>query len=104
MKRFIIYIITGLFLFSLSGNVSAVEKKVKKTTSKNVVKKKAKGVKSKKLKSKKLKSKKLNKSSKKIKSKKKKKYDNFIDKNNNGIDDRQEKLRVKTSKKAKKKK
>ncbi|NOY87892.1 MAG: hypothetical protein GXO93_00700, partial [FCB group bacterium] len=67
MKRIMIFIITGLFLFSLSGNVSAVEKKVKKTTSKKVVKKKAK-TKIKATKVKKNKGKKLHKSSKKIKS------------------------------------
>ncbi len=92
MKRLIIYLVCSAFLISLGGNVMAVEKKDKKPVKKEVV----------------LKNKK---STKKIplsttKSKKqvpKKKYDSFIDKNKNGIDDRKENLKQKPAAKVSKK-
>jgi len=94
MKRLIIYLVCSAFLISLGGNVMAVEKKDKKPIKKEVVLKKNK------------------KSTKKIplsttKSKKrvlKKKYDTFIDKNKNGIDDRKENLKQKPAAKVSKKK
>ena len=96
MKRIFTYLLTVFLLFAFTGNLAAVEKKEKKTVKKTVVKKTDKKNKS-------------TKSSKSTKSKKatgsKKKYDTFVDKNKNGIDDRKEKLKKKTTpKKATKKK
>ena len=90
MKRYITYIFCALFLFSLSGTAFAVEKKVKKADVKKTAVKKE--------------TPKKNLKDTKTKQTAKKKYDNFIDKNNNGIDDRKENLKKKTTKKAETKK
>lgn len=87
MKRFITYLVCSLFLVSLSGNVTAVEKKDKKPVKKQVV----------------LKKKTPTKKGKKF-VQRAKKYDSFIDKNKNGIDDRKENLKQKPAAKAPKKK
>lgn len=91
MKRVFVYLLTGLFLFVFSGNVTAVTKNDTKPPVKSVVKKKTKPKKKSKPEPKQ-----SPKSSKKIVPAKKK-YDDFIDKNRNGIDDRKEKLRPKTA-------
>lgn len=91
MKRLMAYLLCGFFLISVTGNVAAVEKKEKKPAKTQVVQKKKVPTK---------------KSTKFVP--RKKKYDNFIDKNKNGIDDRQERLmkkaKAKVSKKVEKKK
>jgi hypothetical protein len=92
MKRFITYLICCLFLFSLSGNLAAVEKKEKKSVKKQVVQKKKPIPKKGALKLRK---------SRKLPARKK--YDTFIDRNKNGIDDRRESLKVKPPAKTKKK-
>jgi len=86
MKRLMAYLLCGFFLISVTGNVVAVEKKEKKPAKTQVVQKKKVPIK---------------KSTKIIP--KRKKYDNFIDKNKNGIDDRQERLKKKTEAKVSKK-
>ena len=92
MKRLITYLVCCLFLFSLSGNLSAVEKKEKKSVKKQLVQKKKPSPKKNTLK--------FRKSHKLLKGKK---YDTFIDRNKNGIDDRRESLKVKPPAKTKKK-
>ncbi len=91
MKRLMVYLLCGFFLISVTGNVAAVEKKEKKPAKTQVVQKKKVPTK---------------KSTKFVL--KRKKYDNFIDKNKNGIDDRRERLKkkakAKVSKKVEKKK
>jgi len=86
MKRLMAYLLCGLFLISVTGNVVAVEKKEKKPVKTQVVQKKKVPTK---------------KSTKIVP--KRKKYDSFIDKNKNGIDDRQERLKKKTEAKVSKK-
>lgn len=86
MKRLITYLVCSVFLISVSGNVAAVEKKEKKPVKTQVVQKK----------------KVLTKKGTKFVPKRKK-YDSFIDKNKNGIDDRQERLKKKTEAKVSKK-
>ncbi len=96
MKRIITYLLCGAFLFSVTPNVRAVEKKEKKPVKKQiVVKKKTATTKSIKI---------VPKGKKKATILKGKKYDNFIDKNKNGIDDRRERLKKKPAAKASKKK
>lgn len=96
MKRFLYILLSAVILFSFCGDAFAVNKKSKKDTSKQtVVQKQKPPVK-----------KPPAKSGKKVKPSTKgkgKKYDNFVDKNNNGIDDRKEKLVPKAGKQAKKK-
>jgi len=95
MKRLITYLVCSVFLISVSGNVAAVEKKEKKPTKTQVVKKeKALTKKGTTI---------VPKGEKGIVVTKKKKYDSFIDKNKNGIDDRQERLKKKTEAKVSKK-
>jgi hypothetical protein len=95
MKRFIAYLVCSLFLISVSGNVAAVEKKEKKPAKTQVVQKKkvptTKGTKI------------VPKGKKGTVATKRKKYDSFIDKNKNGIDDRQERLKKKSEAKVSKK-
>ncbi len=93
MKRFIVLLVSIAVLVAFSGDVLAVNKKTKKDTTKTKV-----------IKQEKPKAKKpaAAKTAKKIT--KEKKYDNFIDKNNNGIDDRKEKLVPKAAKQDKTKK
>jgi hypothetical protein len=88
MKRFITYIVCSAFLISLSGNVAAVEKKEKKQVKKQVVQKKKAPAKK----------------STRIVPRGKRKYDTFVDRNKNGIDDRKENLKQKPAAKAPKKK
>ena len=101
MKRILTYLIAALFLTVSAGTIQAVEKKDKQESKKIEVKKTD---------SKKKPPKKTSEKKKPIKSSnqkklKNKKYDNFVDKNNNGIDDRKEKLKkVDKEKKEKKKK
>lgn len=98
MKRILTYILCVSFLAFSVGNVAAVEKKEKKNTKKIEQKKTVqKKTSNKKTVSKKSASKK---SSKKVTSKK---YDKMIDKNNNGIDDRIEKIAKKKNASKKKK-
>ena len=94
MKRILYTILSLVILFSFCGNSLAVDKKTKKDTSKSkVVKQKKPAAK-----------KPVVKTKKDVKPPTKgKKYDNFIDKNKNGIDDRKEKLVPKSSKQEKKK-
>jgi len=73
VKRIITYLMCALFLTVSVGSVHAVEKREKKTTTKKVVTKKKAPAKATQAK----KTTKVQKS--------KKKYDNFIDKNKNGI-------------------
>ena len=94
MKRLMAYLLCGFFLISVTGNVAAVEKKEKKPAKKQVVQKKTPIKKSTKF---------VPKGEKKTIVTKKKKYDSFIDKNKNGIDDRQERLKKKTEAKVSKK-
>ena len=101
MKRFIVLLISMAVLVTFSGDVMAVSKKTKKDTTKTKVIKQEKP---------KVKKPAASKTAKKVTNEKK--YDNFIDKNNNGIDDRKEKLvpkattqdKTKKTKKTKKKK
>ncbi|MCK4607231.1 MAG: hypothetical protein KAU35_08055 [candidate division Zixibacteria bacterium] len=93
MRNALVAIIVISLLLSLGGNVLAVEKKGKKspakvtvTTEKQVPARKAPAEQNKTVKV------------------DQKKYDDFIDKNNNGIDDRKEKLVPKAARKDKKKK
>ena len=96
MKRFLTYAFCALFLLSSGGGAWAVEKKSKdnKPPSKSEEKKKP--------------EKKPDKEPAKEppkeptkKPEKKKKYDDFVDKNKNGIDDRRENLKKKPSAKKK---
>lgn len=96
MKRLMTYLLCGFFLISVTGNVAAVEKKEKKTAKKQVVVKK-KAVPSKSVKV-------VPKGKKGTVATTKRKYDNFIDKNKNGIDDRQERLKKKSPAKTSKNK
>ena len=80
-------------LVAFSGDVLAVSKKTKKDTTKTKVVKQEKP---------KVKKPAPSKTAKKVTNEKK--YDNFIDKNNNGIDDRKEKLVPKAAKQDKTKK
>jgi hypothetical protein len=95
MKRFLYTLLSLVILFSFCGESFAVDKKTKKEPSKQKVVKKAKPV-AKKPPAKNAKAVKPTKG-------KGKKYDNFIDKNGNGIDDRKEKLVPKAGKQDKKK-
>ena len=88
MKRFIVLLVSMAVLLAFSGDVMAVSKKTKKDTTKVVKQQKPK-----------VKKPAAPKTVKKVT--KEKKYDNFIDKNNNGIDDRKEKLVPKAAKQAK---
>lgn len=92
MKRAILFLILGLFLVSAGGNAWSVEKKSKdkKPASKTEEKKKP---------EKKPEAKKPQAPPKKKKPKKK--YDDFVDKNKNGIDDRRENLKKKPEDKKK---
>ena len=102
MRRMFRILLCGVFLFSATGNVYGVEKKSKE-------KKKTVKVEKKKVALKKPVAKKSTKAGKSKASQKKlsKKYNKFIDKNKNGIDDRKENLKAKktvSKKKPKKKK
>ncbi len=82
MRRILSYIICGVFLLAMAGPVGAIEKKGKVKPNKVQVKaKKAPAPKKK--------------SPTQGNRVSKKKYDNFVDKNGNGIDDRKEKLKPK---------
>ncbi|HUV30242.1 MAG TPA: hypothetical protein VMY05_04005 [Acidobacteriota bacterium] len=94
MKRLLTYLLCAAFLFSLSGVASAVEKKKKEDTPKAKVQKRDTS----------------SKTVTKTTAKKtilvpkrpaatKKKYDNFVDRNKNGVDDRRENLKQKVQKK-----
>ena len=84
MKKLLIYIFFAVFIFSGTSAVNAVQIDKKKAVTKKVVKKKT-PVKP---------AKTVKKTPKKDKSKK---YDKFVDKNKNGIDDRKENLKKKTT-------
>jgi len=86
MRRLFTYFICAVFFFSLTGDLAAVEKKKKKETAKKTVQQKADSSQPVK--------KSLGKKQRVPKSAKK--YDTFIDKNKNGIDDRRERLKPKT--------
>ena len=88
MKRLIVYIICSAFLVSFAGNAAAVQKKDKKDVKKQVVQKKP--------------AKKPPVIPKSRATLKGKKYDSFVDRNKNGIDDRREQLKKKPAAKAKK--
>ena len=77
MKKILTYLICLAFALSLSGPVLAVDKKEKKPKTKTEEKKKPES------------------SDKKKPEAKKKKYDDFIDKNKNGVDDRRENVKKK---------
>ncbi|MFZ5980214.1 MAG: hypothetical protein ACOYVF_06235 [Candidatus Zixiibacteriota bacterium] len=83
MKRMMTYLFCTMFLFSLNGSAFAVEKKVKKTEVKKTEVKKE--------------TPQADLKDKKTDSTSGKKYDTFVDKNNNGIDDRKENLKKKTT-------
>ena len=83
MKRLLIYLVCAGFLFSLSGQVHAVEKQ-KKSKTKVVKKKEASAAKKKATPA----------TRKKAPAKK---FDRFVDRNNNGIDDRREHLKQKSA-------
>lgn len=96
MKRLLYALLSLVILFSFCGDSFAVNKKSKKDASKQKVVKQQKPVVKKP----------LVKPAKNVKPPTKgkgKKYDSFIDKNNNGIDDRKEKLVPKAAKQDKKK-
>jgi hypothetical protein len=81
MRRLLTYLVCAVFLFSLGGQVHAVEKQ-KKSKTKVVKKKEASAAKKK----------------AKPTGRRKahaKKFDRFVDRNNNGIDDRRENLKQK---------
>ena len=85
MRKWITYIICTLFLFSISGSALAVEKKTKDkeaTTQKKETPKETEVKKTNPT---------MTATTTKVDNKKK--YDNFIDKNKNGIDDRREDLK-----------
>ncbi|MFH1373190.1 MAG: hypothetical protein ABII79_05280 [bacterium] len=87
MKKLLVYLVCGVFLVSVGPTGMAVEKKDKKTVKKQVVtKKEPVTVKSVKV---------PPKGEKKSATLKGKKFDSFIDKNKNGIDDRRESLKAK---------
>jgi hypothetical protein len=91
MKKFITYFVCGLFLISLGGNLSAVEKQDKKSAKQEVVAKKQKTP---------------QKGALQLRNTKptvQKRYDTFIDQNKNGIDDRRENLKAKPPAKTAKK-
>lgn len=92
MKRYLTYLVCSIFLICLGGNLSAVEKKDKRSVKKEIVQKKKIIPK---------------KGALRLKAGKKrilrKRYDTFIDRNKNGIDDRRENLKVKPPAKTKKK-
>lgn len=96
MKRLLYALLSLVILFSFCGDAFAVNKKSKKdATKQKVVKQQKPAVK-----------KPPAKTSKNVKPSTKgkgKKYDSFVDKNNNGIDDRKEKLVPKAGKQTKKK-
>lgn len=96
MKRLLYALLSLAILFSFCGDSFAVNKKSKKDTSKQKIVKQQKPV----VKKPTVKTSKTVKPPTKGKGKK---YDNFIDKNGNGIDDRKEKLVPKAGKQAKKK-
>ncbi len=81
MRKISIYIFALLFLFSVSSPVVAVDKKDKKDTTDKVVDKKV--------------DKPKDQTPPKQTEPEKKKYDDFQDNNNNGIDDRKENLKQK---------
>ncbi len=93
MKRLAVYIVCGMFVLSLSGPVSAVDKKKKQSVKQQEVQKKTPD------------SAKPGSTLKPARGTPvpKKKYDDFIDTNKNGIDDRQEKLKQKRPAATKKK-
>ncbi len=100
MRRLLILLLSLALSFSVCLNAGAVDKKSKKNVTKSKVVKKQAPV-SKKGVAKKTTGKKAGVRTKKpIKGKK---YDTFIDKNGNGIDDRKEKLVKKAGKQSKKK-
>ncbi len=90
MKRLLTYLICAAFVFSLNGDLQAVEKKQKKESSKKTAQQKPGSSKS------------VRKTpvKKQTALKSQKKYDTFIDRNNNGIDDRREKLKPKVASKS----
>ena len=83
MKRYIVYIVCALFMLASSGTAFAVEKKEKKKIEKKEQ----------------VQEKKVTKKAVKPKKTTEKNYDNFIVKNNNGIDERKENLKNKTTSK-----
>jgi hypothetical protein len=88
LKRILTYLIALVFSLSLAAPSMAVEKKEKKKAKKTTIQKKSDS-------KKKVVAKSQKKSSKKLKSGSKKKYDSFVDRNKNGIDDRAEKKKLK---------
>ncbi len=87
MKKYLAFIVCAIFLISSSGPLWAVEKKDKKKTEEKEQ-----------LKDKEPAKKKV--TEKEVQKKDApKKYDTFIDANNNGIDDRKENLKKKTTEK-----
>ncbi len=84
MRKISIYIFALLFLFSVSSPVVAVDKKDKKDTTDKVVDKKVDQPKDQ-----------MPPQPPKQNEPEKKKYDDFQDNNNNGIDDRKENLKQK---------
>ncbi len=91
MKKLLTYLVCSIFLTSLAGNLSAVEKQDKKTAKEEVVPEKQKTP---------------QKGASQVSNKKpavQKRYDTFIDQNKNGIDDRQENLKAKPPAKTTKK-
>ena len=93
MRKALVATIIISLLLPLGGNLMAVEKKGKKSPAKTVVRTE-KQIPAPKAPAEQDKPAKVN----------QKKYDDFVDKNNNGIDDRKEKLVPKTAKLDKKKK
>jgi hypothetical protein len=81
MKRTIIYLIAALFLFSATGPVFAVDKKEKDKSKTQETDRKQ--------------SPRKDTSDRSSKAQQSKKYDDFIDNNHNGIDDRRENLKKK---------
>lgn len=94
MKRLLYTLLSLAMLFSFCGEAFAVDKKTKKDTSKSKVIKQQKPA---------AKKPPATKPKNVQPPAKGKKYDNFIDKNGNGIDDRKEKLVPKAGKQDKKK-
>lgn len=86
MRKLLTYIFCGLFLFSISGNALAVEKKNKDKKTTTQKKETQKETEVKKTDSKKT-------STVTGKNDSQKKYDIFVDENKNGIDDRRENLK-----------
>jgi len=91
MRRFFTWVVCVLMLAAFNGSAFAVEKKTKDKAAKQTVQKKTTA-------------KTKGKTAGRTKASTSKKYDNFIDKNKNGIDDRRENLKKKTTAKTAKSK